>query len=519
LRKQLAALRDQTGPLRKILIVGGGTAGWMAAAALSKVIEDRFCEIHVVESSEIGIVGVGEATIPPILTINRLLGIDEDEFIRKTSGTFKLAIQFVDWMGDGTRYYHPFGMFGFGMGPLSMPHYWRRLRAERGQDAAGVLDDYSLTASAATADRFQRRHPIRPGAGNIAYAYHFDASLYARFLREQAESRGVVRHDRKIVGHQLAKDGFVESVLFEGGESMEADLFIDCSGFRGILIEQALGTGYEDWSHYLPCDRAVAMPSEVIPELPPYTRSTARRAGWQWRIAIQGRTGNGLVYPSNCLSEDEAAALLAENLPTPALADPRFVRFTTGRRKTFWNKNVIAMGLASGFLEPLESTSIHLIQTAVEKLLHLMPDRSFRQADIDFFNSETAAEYEQARDLIIFHYHANGRPEPFWQQCRAAPIPDRLREKVELYRGYGRVFRKEDELFGPVSWTAAFEGQGVHAEGFDALTLGMPIERIDDILRQQRDLVRTGVEAMPTHAEYVAAIASGRPAEHFLSNR
>ena len=319
----------------------------------------------------------------------------------------------------------------------------------------------------------------------------------------------MVRHDRKILGHKLAEDGFIQSILFEGGDSMEADLFIDCSGFRGLLIEQALGTGYEDWTRYLPCDRAIAMPSEVTPELPPYTRSTARRAGWQWRIAIQGRTGNGLVYPSAVLSEDEAASILVDNLPTPRLADPRFLRFTTGRRKQFWNKNVIAMGLASGFLEPLDSTSIHLIQTAVEKLISFMPDRSFRQADIDFFNAETAAEYEQARDLIIFHYHANGRREPFWQQCREAPIPDRLRERIELYRGYGRVFRKEDELFGPVSWTSAFEGQGVNAQGFDPLTLGLPIEQIEETLRRQRDLIRRGVEAMPAHADYVAAIVAG----------
>jgi tryptophan halogenase len=496
-------------PLRKILIVGGGTAGWMAAAALSKLLENRFCEIHVVESSEIGIVGVGEATIPPILQLNKLLGLDEDEFIRKTHATFKLAIQFIDWMGDGSRYYHPFGQFGFGMGPLSVPHYWRRLRAERGEASSGQLDDYSLTATASTANRFQRRHPLLKGGGNVAYAYHFDASLYALFLRERAEAQGVIRHDRKIVGHRLADDGFVEAVVFDDGDSMEADLFIDCSGFRGILIEQALGTGYEDWTHYLPCDRAVAMPSEPIPELPPYTRSTARRAGWQWRIAIQNRTGNGLVYPSAHLSEDEAASILIENLPTPALADPRFLRFTTGRRKKFWNKNVIAMGLASGFLEPLESTSIHLIQTAVEKLINLLPDRSFRQADIDFFNEETGREYEQVRDLIIFHYHANGRPEPFWQQCRENPIPDRLRDRIELYRGYGRVFRKEDELFSPVSWTAAFEGQNIHAEGFDPLTLGLPLEQIDTILRQQRELIRRGVQAMPPHADYISRIVSG----------
>ena len=508
-------MRNESGPLRKILIVGGGTAGWMVAAALSRVIEDKFCEIHVVESSEIGIVGVGEATIPPILAMNRLLGIDEDEFLRKTQGTFKLAIQFVDWMGDGTRFYHPFGQFGFNIGPIAIPHYWRRMKAERGEPAAGALDDYSLTSSASTANKFQRQHPLFKGA-DVAYAYHFDASLYANFLRERAESQGVIRHDRKITGHRLAEDGFVESVLFDEGDSMEADLFIDCSGFRGILIEQALGTGYEDWTHYLPCDRAVAVPSEVMPELPPYTRSTARRAGWQWRIAIQGRTGNGLVYPSAVLSEDEAASILVDNLPTPKLADPRFLRFTTGRRKQFWNKNVIAMGLASGFLEPLESTSIHLIQTAIEKLINLLPDRSFRQTDIDFFNAETAAEYEQVRDLIIFHYHANGRPEPFWQQCREAPIPDRLRDRIELFRGYGRVFRKEDELFSPVSWTAVFEGQGIRPEGFDPLTCGMSLDEIDAGLARQRQLIRQAVEAMPAHADYVAGIAGPR-AEQRLS--
>jgi tryptophan halogenase len=504
-------MRDASGPLRKILIVGGGTAGWMAAAALSKLLEDRFCEIHVVESSEIGIVGVGEATIPPILSLNRLLGIDEDEFIRKTQATFKLAIQFVDWMGDGSRYYHPFGQFGFGMGPLSVPHYWRRLLQERDHETAGTLDDYSLTSTASTENRFQRKHPLLKGVGNVAYAFHFDASLYALFLRDRAEAQGVVRHDRKIAGHRLADDGFVEAVVFDDGESMEADLFVDCSGFRGILIEQALQTGYEDWTHYLPCDRAVAMPSEPIPELPPYTRSTARKAGWQWRIAIQNRTGNGLVYPSAHLSEDEAASILIDNLSTPKLADPRFLRFTTGRRKQFWNKNVIAMGLASGFLEPLESTSIHLIQTAVEKLINLLPDRSFRQADIDFFNAETAREYDQVRDLIIFHYHANGRPEPFWQQCRENPIPDRLRERIELYRGYGRVFRKDDELFSPVSWTAAFEGQNVHAESYDPLALGLPLDQIEATLRQQRELIRRGVAAMPSHADFVAGIVGPRP--------
>ena len=514
-------MRGPAEPVRKVVIVGGGTAGWMAAAAISRTIQHHFCEIHVVESSEIGIVGVGEATIPPIVQMNELLGIDEDEFIRKTQATFKLAIQFVDWMGPGTRYFHPFGQFGFYMGPLAVQHYWRRLQAEAG-GAAGDLMDYSITAQAALAGKFARQFPIPNLRGNIAYAFHFDASLYAAYLRERAEAQGVTRHDRKIVGHRLAEDGFVEAVLFEGGDSMEADFFIDCSGFRGVLIEQALGTGYDDWTHWLPCDRAVAMPSELMPELPPFTRSTALSAGWQWRIPLQHRTGNGVVYCSQFMSDDEAGTTLAANLPTAACGDPRFLKFTTGRRKLAWNKNVLAIGLASGFLEPLESTSIHLIQTAIEKLIDLFPDRSFRQADIDFYNRATALEFEQVRDLIIFHYSANGRTDSeFWKMCRERDIPDTLKARIELYKGYGRVFRGQDELFSPVSWTSVFEGQDMHAEGFDPLAAGMPIERIHKVLEQTRELVARGVEAMPRHADFVAQIrgsagaaGAGRQAVH-----
>jgi tryptophan halogenase len=503
-------VRDASGPLRKILIVGGGTAGWMAAAALSKVLENRFCEIHVVESSEIGIVGVGEATIPPILQMNRLLGLDEDEFIQKTHATFKLAIQFADWMGDGSRYFHPFGQFGFGMGPLPLPHYWRRLKAERPQ-AAGELIDYSVTALASLADKFQREFPDpRVRRKKVAYAFHFDAALYALYLREKAEAQGVIRHDRKIVGHRMAGDGFIEAVEFEGGERLDADLFIDCSGFRGILIEQALKSGYDDWTHWLPCDRAVAMPSERLPELPPYTRSTARVAGWQWRIGLQHRTGNGLVYCSRYLSEDQAADILSSNLPTPAVGDPRHLRFVTGRRKVMWNKNVVALGLASGFLEPLESTSIHLIQSGIEKLLQLFPDRAFRKEDVKLYNDLMALEFEQVRDLIVFHYHANGRPEPFWQECRGAPIPETLQERIDLYRGYGRIFRREDELFSAVSWTSVFEGQGHHAAEPDPLTAGMPLDKIERVLTQQRALIADAVGVMPTHADFVAGIAGSQ---------
>lgn len=497
-------------PIRKILIVGGGTAGWMAAAAISKKIPGRLCEIHVVESSEIGIVGVGEATIPPIRQMNRLLEINEDEFLAKTRGTFKLAIEFVDWMGSGSRYFHPFGPYGFNPG-LTFLHYWRRLRAETG-DVAGGLEDYSLTAQASHAGKFQR---FVAGPDNrkrlVDYAFHFDAGLYAGFLREQAESRGVRRHDRKIVGHRLNEDGFVEAVLFEDGSDFEADFFIDCSGFRGLLIGQALGVGYEDWSHWLPCDRAVAIPSEVIPELPPFTRATARGAGWQWRIPLQHRTGNGLVYCSRYLGDDEASAELAANLPTSASGDPRLVKFTTGRRNLFWHKNVVAIGLSSGFLEPLESTSIHLIQTAIEKLLNLFPDKRFRQADIDFYNRVTALEYEQVRDLVILHYVANGRVgSPFWDMCRAVEIPDSLKQRIELFKGYGRVFRTEDELFSPLSWTAVLEGQGIHPDSYDPLVEGISIESIAGGLGQARSHIARLVEAMPAHADFVASCVGGQ---------
>ena len=497
-------MRGPPEPLQRIVIVGGGTAGWMAAAAISRKFEDSPLEIHVVESSEIGIVGVGEATIPPILQMNRLLGIDEDEFVRKTRATFKLAIEFEGWMGPGTRYSHPFGQFGLPIWPIPTPHYWRRLSREQ-SERSGSLWDYSLPAQAALAGRFQRRLPDPKMRGNIAYAFHFDAGLYAAFLRQRSEAQGVIRHDRKIAAHRLSDGGHVEAVLFDDGDSLEGDFFIDCSGFRGLLIEEALGTGYDDWTHWLPCDRAVAMPSDFMPELPPFTRSTARSAGWQWRIPLQHRTGNGLVYSSAYMSDDEAASKLAANLPTPAAGDPRPLKFTTGRRKLTWNRNVLSLGLASGFLEPLESTSIHLIQSGIEKLLLLFPDRGFRQADIDLYNRIMALEFEQVRDLIIFHYYANGRTDTdFWRACREIDIPDTLKERIELFRGYGRIFRRDDELFSTVSWTAVFEGQGVQPEACDPLTYAVPIERIDSALTEMRELVRGGVAAMPSHGDFLS---------------
>ena len=495
--------------IRSIVIVGGGTAGWMAAATFARVLTDGFTRIEVIESEEIGTVGVGEATIPPITHMNAILGIDEDEFVRRTQATFKLGIEFSGWRREGASYFHPFGEYGSDIGPLQFAHYWRRHRAENGA-AAGELAEYSLPTMAARAGRFRRpEQDSRNVLSNIAYAFHFDAGLYARFLREYAEGRGVIRREGRVVDTRLADNGHLAAVRMADGTEVEGEFWIDCSGFRSLLLGEAMGVGFDDWTHWLRCDRAVAVPSANVGPPPPFTRSTARAAGWQWRIPLQHRTGNGHVYASAHLSDDEAAAMLLRQLEGEALAEPRLLRFTTGKRQVFWKNNVVAMGLASGFMEPLESTSIHLVQTAISKLLGLFPDRSFRQRDIDQYNAATAFEYERIRDFLILHYHANERTEPFWQGVRTMDVPDSLRAKIDMYRGYGRIFREGDELFVNASWDAVFEGQGIHPAAPDPLAAAMPAERLVATLERMRATIRRGVEAMPTHERFVAGIAAG----------
>jgi tryptophan 7-halogenase len=489
--------------IRKIVIVGGGTAGWMTAAAMAKLLGRDFADITLVESDDIGIVGVGEATIPQIGIYNRMLGLDEDEFVRKTQGSFKLGIQFVDWGRKGHTYFHPFGPFGVDMEGVSFHAYWQRLHLAGDPHR---LEDYSLQAVAAAENRFMRAIDAgRSPLSRIAYAFHFDAGLYARFLRGFAEERGVVRREGKIVDvEQRAEDGFIQAVKLESGERIEGELFIDCSGFRGLLIEQTLKTGYEDWTRWLPCDRAAAVPCESVPDFTPYTRSTARDAGWQWRIPLQHRTGNGYVYSSDHISDDQAAETLLANLDGKPLADPRFLRFVTGRRKQAWVKNVVAIGLASGFIEPLESTSIHLIQSGVAKLMQMFPDKRFEPADRERFNRMTQVETEQVRDFIILHYHLTERDDtPFWDRCRTMDVPDSLKEKYRLFEGYGRIFRENDELFNDTSWMAVMVGQGLKARGYDPVADVLDLDETRARLAEIRRVMRTSADYMPLQTEFI----------------
>jgi tryptophan halogenase len=486
--------------IQRIVIVGGGSAGWMTAAALSRSI-DRDCTITLVESDEIGIIGVGEATIPPIRLFNEMLGLDENEFIRHTQGTFKLGIQFVHWARIGHRYFHPFGSYGRPFDLVQIQHHWQRAHAA---GKAASLDDYCMAWAAAKYGRFD--HPstdARSVLSTFLYAYHFDATLYARYLREFSQGRGVQRIEGKVIAFQQnSQTGFVESLRMEDGLTVTGDLFIDCSGFRALLIEGALETGYEDWTHWLPCDRAWAVPSERA-ELTPYTRSTAHSAGWQWRIPLQHRTGNGHVYSSKFMSDQDAAAILMNHLDGKPLAEPRLIRFTSGRRKLHWNKNVIAIGLSSGFVEPLESTALHLVQAGISKLLAYFPDKDFDPLVIKEFNRVANAEIERIRDFIILHYHLTRRDDsPMWRYCANMPIPDTLRDKIDHFRHYGRILPGEMDIFGPHSWLAVHIGQFNWPERNDPLLEYRNFSGTE-YLEQFRLTLEFAALRMLSHQEYI----------------
>ncbi len=457
-------------PIRNIVIVGGGTAGWMAAAALSHQLESLAPSITLIESSDIGTVGVGEATIPGIRDFNNTLGIDEREFMQATHATFKLGIEFVDWKSRDHRFFHPFGRYGVDFNGVPFHHYRQKLRKQGDQ---GTLGDYSLATVMARHHRFAQPHPNPPAPfADYAYAFHFDATAYAAYLRRFAEARGVRRIDARV--EQVDQDpdtGFITSVRLDNGEVMGGDLFIDCSGFRGLLIEQTLKTGYEDWSHWLPCDRAVAVQSEREGDIPPYTTATAREAGWQWRIPLQHRAGNGYVYTSELLSTEGAESALLATISDELISQPRHLRFIAGRRRAFWNKNCVALGLAAGFLEPLESTSISLVQTGIGRLLEFFPHRGFDPAPIAEANRLTRLEWEQIRDFIILHYSATQREDtPLWRQCRQMALPDSLQHKLDVYRSSGRFVHYEQESFADQSWLSLYDGLGIHPRTQDFRT-------------------------------------------------
>jgi len=492
------------GQVRDVVIVGGGTAGWMTAAALSKVLGPQH-RIRLVESEEIGTVGVGEATIPMIKLFNQALEIDENDFIRETKGSFKLGIEFVNWGRLGDSYIHGFGKIGQDLGVIPFYQHWLKLRQA---GMAGPLDDYSINTAAARANKFMPALSDRPNSpmADIAYAYHFDAGLYARCLRGYAEARGVRRTEGKVAEVKLrAEDGFVEAVVLEGGERVEGQLFVDCSGFRGLLIEQALHTGYQDWTHWLPCDRAMAVQCTSSGPLTPYTRSTARTAGWQWRIPLQHRVGNGYVYSSQFISDDEAASTLLANLEGEPLMTPKPLRFTTGKRNQFWNRNVVAVGLASGFMEPLESTSIHLIQSAIARLTAFFPHGGFDQVDVDEFNAHSHFEFDKIRDFLILHYHATERSDtPFWDYVRTMSIPASLQHKMDLFRSNGRVFREHTEMFAEPSWVQVMHGQRLHPRGYHPLVDNLSDEKLREHGDTVRGVIANCVRAMPTHADFIA---------------
>ena len=492
----------EPGAIKRIVIVGGGTAGWMTAAALSRFLGGSGRRIVLVESEAIGTVGVGEGTIPPILEYNLQLGLDEAEFLRETHATYKLGIEFVGWTNTDDRYFHQFGQIGRPLNGVSLHQLWLQ---HRGNPSVGPLSDYSMSAVAAARHRFS--HPSPDPAdplSQIAYAFHFDASAYGRFLRKYAEAHGAERVEGRIVGvEQDGERGFVTAVTLEDDRRVRGDLFVDCSGFRSLLLGQQLGVGFEDWSRWLPCDRAIAIPSQRTDPLLPYTCSTAHPAGWQWRIPLQHRTGNGHVYCSAFMDDDEAERILVDTLDAPPIADPNRLRFTAGRRSKAWEANVVAIGLSSGFLEPLESTSIHLIQHGVQKLLSLFPSRGISPVERDEYNRYMVNSYEPVRDFIILHYFANARPEPFWQQMREMELPDTLKHKIELFREHGRVFRYNEELFDVPSWIAVMLGQGIIPAELDPLASAMPGA---EVLRAMADLRRAYVaaaERLPLASEFI----------------
>jgi tryptophan 7-halogenase len=486
--------------IKRIAIVGGGTAGWIAASALARKI-GHTCSIQLIESPDIPTIGVGEATIPGIIDFLRFLGIDQQDFIRHTQATIKLAIRFVDWQQIGHRYWHPFGAFGVFIDRLPFYHFWHKARAE---SLNVELSHFNLEIAMAEANKFIFPDNPRGLASTLKYALHFDAGLVARYLRAYAEQAGVVRLERSVTGATQRADGSIDEIVFKEGDRLQADLYIDCSGFRGLLIEGTLQTGYEDWTNYLPNNRAVAM--QVPNRIPrtPYLTATARHAGWHWRIPLQHRIGTGYVYSSDHISDEEALRdLLSMPENVAPLTEPRFIRFVTGRRRKFWNRNCIALGLGSGFIEPLESTSIHLVCSGVYALLDHFPDTTFDPVNIAHYNEQVIEEFERVRDFIILHYCTSERTDtPYWQQRKQVQLPDSLVERMELYRRTGRIFQKRHEMFVELSWFFVMHGMGLRPQSYDPLVDASNWPEVLKVMQGMRQKVASEVAAAPPHDSF-----------------
>ncbi len=502
----MTGLQDTSQKIRKIVIVGGGSAGWMTAAALAKLLENHDCSITLIESEQIGTVGVGEATLPHLRYFNQRLGISEPEFMQATNATYKLGIEFANWGQNGEAYIHPFGDFGFPVEGIGFHHFWTKANARQVQP---TLDNFSLPVMAARQQRFD--YPSNdPNSllSTFSYAYHIDSSLYARYLRGFSEKRCVTRIEGKVGKVNLHPEtGFIESLTMESGQQIDGELFIDCSGFRGLLISQALGVGYEHWKHWLPCDRAIAIPCQAAVAPIPYTRATAGSAGWRWRIPLQHRVGNGHVYSSQFISDEDALSQLLAGLENEPQAEPNYLRFITGRRERIWEKNCVAIGLSGGFLEPLESTGIHLIQLAIMKLIEFFPDQSIHPAYRNEFNRVMQMEIERIKDFLILHYNTTRRDDtPFWNYCRTMSLPDELQRKIELFRDTGHIIKYQEGLFLEPSWVAVYFGQGLLPNSYDPRIDSFSDEAIVNQLNKLRDAINFNVSTMPLHNEALAKL-------------
>lgn len=482
--------------IRHVVIAGGGTAGWMAAAAVAKLL-GKTVKVSLVESEEIGTVGVGEATIPTLLTLHELLKIKEQDFVSAVGGTFKLGISFENWHDVGKDYIHSFGFTGKDCWAAGFQHFW--LKGKQ----LGISKEFGEYCNEWLAAK-HNRFAVLPNQ-NLNYAYHFDSSRYAAFLRNIAEEHGAVRIEGKIATVlQNEATGFITGLRLDSGQQIDGDFFVDCTGFRGLLIEQTLHAGYDDWQHWLPCDSALAVQTENVQPPIPYTRSIAHEAGWQWRIPLQHRTGNGMVYCSKFWSRDEAEAKLRGNLEGELVTEPRPIKFQTGTRRRHWVKNCVAVGLSSGFMEPLESTSIHLIQRSIVRFMQMFPYDGVRQPDIDEFNNQMKFEIENIRDFIILHYHVTERTDtPFWRHCRTMEIPESLQHRIDLFKETGRVFKVPTELFGENSWTQVMLGQGLHPEQYHPIVNMMDEQELRDFLGGIHGSVERLVSQLPEHQRFI----------------